>query len=529
MRLFLLLVLIFQLSFGTALAQTDTSSFYIRVFGSDDVEAPTTPLLSAVTPISSNQVDVSWTASTDNFMVSGYVVYRDGVPLATTTLLSYSDTGLVASTTYNYFVTAFDPSFNYSSSSNSLSATTPNPPVPPVGGDDTNGGTSARVVLDDITIIPDLYSAKLMLDTARPARFSIRWGRTNSYELGYTVTDSFVSSYATTLTGLQPGTRYEYEVIGYTPLGSATVLQRGTFSTLSSADSLPPANVSQLQAIARGNDVLLSWVPPTEAYEYVRVVRSHLGFPAFLDDGIVVYQGRDSDITDRYALREYSPAYYSVFVVDGAGNVSSGAVARVYYLDTQTTPTEGPSQPPVHNGGPIKGEIPPSASTSPTLPAGTRMPTLSEIFLLQESLKQSLDIQDIVLDADQPFVVSIPKNAISENLKSIIVSITDPADSRQSYSFILRLNSEGTAYEAVLSALNREGLSRIIIDIYDYESLVVATYQKTITFGQIKNELTPVFPDLLIQNSRNILPVIAIGTIVSLLLFLLFKRRRRTS
>lgn len=526
MRQILLLALIFQLSSGAALAQTDTSSFYVRVFGGEDTEAPTTPVLSSVTATASTQVDVAWTTATDNFLVSGYVVYRDGLPLATTTLTSYSDTGVVASTTYSYFVTAFDPSFNYSSSSNSLATTTPNPPVTPPQTGDPDGGTSARVVLDDLTIVPDITFAKLSLETARPARFEIRWGRTDSYELGYTVTDSYVRSYATTLTGLQPGTRYQYEVIGYTPLGTATTLQRGNFSTLSRDDVLAPANVSQLQAIAQGSDVLLTYKPPVEDYSYIRVVRSHLRFPTYLDDGVVVYQGKDTNITDRDALKEYSPAYYTVFVIDAAGNVSSGAVARVYYLEQEAVPDSEPAQPPIHNGGTQNGQVPPSASTSPALPVGTRMPGLAEIFLQQDNDLQSFAAQTIVLDADRPFVISIPKDAISINLKTIIVSLTDPADSRQSYSFILRLNNDGTAYEAVLSALNREGQSRFVVDIYDYESLVVATYQKTITFGKVENELTPVFPDLLIENSRTILPVAA-GIVFSALLFLLFKLRRR--
>ena len=195
----------------------------------------------------------------------------------------------------------------------------------------------------------------------------------------------------------------------------------------------------------------------------------------------------------------------------------------MYYLDTQTPDT---TQPPVHNGGQLNGQSPATASTSPALPPNTRMPSLEEIFLQQEQLRQSFATQDILLDAERPFVISIPKQAISENLKTIIVSLTDPADSRQSYSFILRLNNDGTAYEAVLSALNRQGLSRIIIDIYDYESLVVATYQKTVTFGKTANDLTPVFPDLLIENSKIIVPVVLGGTLLLLLLFLLFKRRR---
>ena len=528
MRQLLLALIIFQLSFSTALAQTDTSSFFIRVFGSDDIIPPSTPVLTTATPLASDQVDISWTAATDNYLVSGYVLYRDGVPVATTSLTSYSDIGLIASTTYTYFVQAFDPSFNYSSSSNSLSAFTPLPPPPVVPGTDTSGGTASRVVLNNLTITPDIYLAKLSLQTARPARFSIRWGRSNSYELGYTVNDSYVRSYTTTLTGLEPGTRYEYEVIGYTPLGAPTVLERGNFTTLSAQDFLPPANVSQFTATVRDRDVALSWKPPQEVYRYVRVVRSHLRFPTHLEDGIIVYQGTDTSLIDTDALKEYSPAYYSVFVVDVAGNVSSGAVARVYFAGEGVTPGSEPVQPPVHNGGPVGGQTPASASTSPNVPVGTRMPGLAEIFLTQLNEQQSFANNEIVLDAETSFLISIPKSVVSENLKTIIVSLTDPSDSKQSYSFILRINKDNTAYEAVLSALNLEGQSRIIVDIYDYESLVVATYQKTISFKRVPKEVAPIFPDLLIKNTLSIAPIIGVGSILLLLIAFLFRRRKKS-
>lgn len=525
MRHLLLALLIFQLSFSAALAQSDTSSFFIRVFGSDDVVAPSTPTLSSAIPVSIDQIDLSWTTSTDNFLVSGYVLYRNGLPLATTTLTSYSDSGLTASTSYSYYVRAFDTYLNYSASSNILSTNTLDTPIAPVD-EDNDGGTATRVVLNDLTITPEIYSARIAVQTARPARFEIRWGRTDAYELGYTVNDKYVKEYSTKLTGLEPGTRYEYEVIGHTPLGSPTVLERGHFSTLSLQDFLPPANVSQFTAVAKGSDVDLNFVAPREDYSYIRIVRSHLGFPTHPQDGVVVYQGLDTNILDKNALKEYSPAYYTVFVVDVAGNVSSGAVARVYYIEDGAAPGPDTLQPPIHNGGPIGTTQPlPSASTSRDVAPGTRMPGLSEIFLQQGDSRNSFTDAEVTLDAELSFLISIPKTAVSENLKTIIVSITDPSDSRQSYSFILKLNKDSSAYEAVLSALMLEGQSRIVVDIYDYESAVVATYQKNILFKRIQKDTTPVFPDLFIENSIKLAPLLAAATLLFFFFLLLYRRR----
>lgn len=517
-------ILIFGITTTTVYAQ-DNSSFLIRVFGSVDTAAPTTPTLSG-SAIATTQIDLSWTASTDNFIVSGYVLFRNGSPVATTTLVTYSDIGLVASTSYSYYVQAFDPAFNYSSSSNTVVITTPASPVLPTGNSNS-GGTATRVVLNSLDIEPKERTALFSINTVHPARFEVRWGRTGSYERGYTVNDVYVSSYKTTLTDLEPGTIYQYQVIGYTPLGVQTVLERGQFSTVSSADAFSPVNVSSFSAIRSGADVKLSWQNPNETdIASVRIVRSHLGFPTHAQDGVVVYQGLGTAVTDEDVLNQFSPVYYSAFAIDSSGNVSSGAVARVYALEVGA-PDGAVTNLPIPSGTQDEGREDTIASTSSQVAPGTRMPSLEEVFLQQRELSQSLGQQGLVLDSEVPFLLSIPKNAISDNLKTIIVSLTDPTDSRQTYSFMLRLNKDQTAYEAVLPPTRLVGKSRLIIDIYDYESLIVANYQKTIEFrlGEQTVEL-PVFPDKIIKSFADYGWKLALPILLSMILLLVFRRRR---
>jgi chitodextrinase len=68
----------------------------------------------SATAISSSQINLSWTASTDNVGVAGYRVFRNGNQIATVTTTSYSNTGLAASTAYTYTVSAFDAAGNVS-------------------------------------------------------------------------------------------------------------------------------------------------------------------------------------------------------------------------------------------------------------------------------------------------------------------------------------------------------------------------------------------------------------------------------
>jgi len=90
-----------------------------------DATAPTAPTGLTATAVSSSQVNLSWTASTDNWAVQAYAVLRDSVVLGYPTGTSFSDAGLTPATTYTYFVYAIDTSGNESlTHSNSASATT---------------------------------------------------------------------------------------------------------------------------------------------------------------------------------------------------------------------------------------------------------------------------------------------------------------------------------------------------------------------------------------------------------------------
>lgn len=95
-----------------------------------DTTAPSVPSGLTATAVSQSQVNLGWSASTDNVGVTGYRVYRDGAAVGTTTNTSYQNTGLNPSTAYNYTVRAYDAAGNESADSNAASATTFDPPAP---------------------------------------------------------------------------------------------------------------------------------------------------------------------------------------------------------------------------------------------------------------------------------------------------------------------------------------------------------------------------------------------------------------
>jgi len=75
------------------------------------------------TAVSTSQIDLVWDANSESDL-DHYNIYRDGALIDSTTLTSYSDTGLSAGTTYTYEVSAVDTSGNEGTLSDPASATT---------------------------------------------------------------------------------------------------------------------------------------------------------------------------------------------------------------------------------------------------------------------------------------------------------------------------------------------------------------------------------------------------------------------
>jgi len=355
--------------------------------------------------------------------------------------------------------------------------------------------------------------AVFSIETRRPARFEIKWGRTNSYELGYVFNDSFSREYRTSITDLEPNTKYEYQLVSYTPQGVQFILKQGTFTTTGVELISMPANANRFTAVAAEGDVRLTWKnPPIDDFALVRVVRSHLSYPAFPTDGALIYQGTNEQVVDEGVLFEYSPAYYTAFVYDTNGNVTSGAVTKVYYqgISRENDATEIPR---------VADE---SVAPENQLQLSEGMPRTDDISIIQGDITSTFVTKNITLEKSLPFIISIPRTAVSNNLKTIIVTLSDPAAAQNTYSFILKLNKKMTAYEAIILPLESTGNSKFIVEIYDYNTRVVGTYETQITFTENSALITRevFFPDAIIRFFREsfllyLLPFLVLWLLVS--------------
>jgi hypothetical protein len=476
-------------SFAPLLFAGAVDDFQIRTVVGDDTTPPSVPILLAAVPIVPTQIDVNWSVSTDDFELAGYVVSRDGVPIATTTQTSFSDTGLTPSTTYAYTVVAFDWVFNYSTSSNEISTTTPALPVPPPPATTTpttSGGSGKIMLVGPLSITATTSSASIRFETNRPSRYEIRWGQTSAYELGYIATDRFRTQHATVLTDLIPGTTYYYEVVAFNPANNIPQrLGQGTFTTTLPTVRVSPANVAKLTAVVSGDDVTLRWDRRhLDATMKVRVVRSHLGFPADHHDGMVVYQGDGSEFFDEGAVRGYEVQYYTVFTIDRAGVLSSGAVVRATRLPQL----------------PVAGEDDPVPVTPPVVLPDIILPLLDRSFIEIEQAGRRYAFSDepILLFEDSPLVIRIPVAATPPHLKSIIVTLLDPTDQRRQYSFLLRREPGAAHYEAVIPPVAVSGPSLMTVEVFDFSTGLVGRYSQPLSFRVAPDLKTRVvFPDAL--------------------------------
>jgi chitodextrinase len=87
-----------------------------------DTIPPSAPANLTLTP-GLKSITLSWTASTDNVGVRGYLIFRNGVQIANYTGgTTFANTRLTSGTTYSYYVIAYDAAGKRSAPSSTQSA-----------------------------------------------------------------------------------------------------------------------------------------------------------------------------------------------------------------------------------------------------------------------------------------------------------------------------------------------------------------------------------------------------------------------
>jgi len=192
-----------------------------------DTTPPTAPTGLTATAVSSSQINLAWTASTDNVGVTGYNIFRGGVKIGTAPGTSFQDSGLSASTSYTYNVSALDAAGNTSAQSAGTSATTQ--------------GVSSGPVISGVSVGGITTSGAIVTWTTDVGATSqVEYGTTTAYGNLTTLNSSLVTSHMTSLVSLAANTLYHYRVHSKNSSGVESISGDFVFQTSSVVDTTPP-------------------------------------------------------------------------------------------------------------------------------------------------------------------------------------------------------------------------------------------------------------------------------------------------
>ncbi len=285
-----------------------------------DTTPPSAPSGLSATAVSSTQINLGWTASSDNVGVAGYRVYRGGTLVGSTAGTSYSDTGLSPSTTYTYYVRALDAAGNISAASNTASATT------------AGVAPTAPSALSAVAVSSSQINLTWKDNSTNETGFKIE--RSLSTSSGF-VQIATVSANRTSYTnaGLASGTVYYYRVRAYN--GSGNSSYSNTASDMTDSDPPPTAPSGLTAETVSSSQINLVWSDNStdeSGFKIERSLNASSGFAqiAIVGAGVTTYQNTDLSANTTY--------YYRVRAYNAAGNSSYSNIASATTEDNVGTP-----------------------------------------------------------------------------------------------------------------------------------------------------------------------------------------------
>lgn len=248
-------------------------------------------------------------------------------------------------------------------------------------------------------------------------------------------------------------------------------------------------NVSNFTAIKNNNGTRLTWTLPNFAqFSAVIIVKAEGRIPTSHTDGEVVYSGTGSLFNDN-DISSGVTYYYLAITRNQAGSYSSGALTS--YRD-ENIPTN--ILPPVDvppPGGPGGGGTGGTIGQGPQSPfdklpvsflatsSEFKINNLTELFVFKqpgEKIKPFFDGGYIKLRGGKPFTVSVDYYKMPEVLKTIGITLYNAKNPNQSFSFLMKLNSTKTAYEATIDSIEQDGTYALAIYLINYQDQTVKKY-----------------------------------------------------
>jgi uncharacterized repeat protein (TIGR03806 family) len=228
-----------------------------------DTTPPTVPTNFAGTPLSTTEIRLSWTASTDSGIgVAGYYVYRDGATTPTATVngaTTFTDSGLAANTSYTYTLRAFDAA-NPANVSNATGVITVNTLAAP--------DTAPPTVPANLTATA-LSSSSIRLNWTASTDAGTGVAGYRVYQNGSaTPLAGVVTGVTTTLAGLAANTQYSFTVTAVdraNPPNESAASNVATATTPGNTDITAPSVPTNVTAAAQSStSIQVTWTASTD-------------------------------------------------------------------------------------------------------------------------------------------------------------------------------------------------------------------------------------------------------------------------
>ncbi|MBZ5537623.1 MAG: IPT/TIG domain-containing protein [Acidobacteriia bacterium] len=182
-----------------------SNDFTFTTLDAGDTTPPTVPTNLTATAAGPTQINLSWTASTDDVGVTGYKIFQNGTQVNTATGTSYQDTGLTPSTLYTYTVSAYDAANHNSAQSLPASAWTQSA-VDTIAPSVPNNLQATTQSSGQITLVWDASTDNVGVTGYKISRKKVDQ---NFAQIATSTATTFYDA------GLEPATTYTYTVSAY--------------------------------------------------------------------------------------------------------------------------------------------------------------------------------------------------------------------------------------------------------------------------------------------------------------------------
>ena len=295
-----------------------------------DTEAPSAPTGLSASAAGAN-VQLSWTASSDDVAVVGYQVHRSATAgftpsqatlVTTSTQATYTDAE-VEPGTWHYRVVAVDAAGNASAASNEATVE-----VSDIDTDAPSTPSDLAAVVDGSDVALTWSAAT---DDVGVTGYQVHRGATADFEPTAASLLATVTETAYTDSGRSAGTWY-YRVVATDAAGNLSTPTDAVQATI--ADASGPTSPSEVTAQLNGTTATVTWTASTDDVG----VTGYRVFRGSTADFEVSAELMVAEVTGLSATEESLPAgrwYYKVVAVDGAGNASApSSSASVTVADT---------------------------------------------------------------------------------------------------------------------------------------------------------------------------------------------------